>query len=99
MKKLGSYLAFAGIMLVLATGASFAQSADTGDTASTAPSSTTNYHPPKTAKTKSSSDGWNGMYVGGYAGFGLRRATANTSTVFTSTGYFASSSVPAIAAS
>ena len=42
------------------------------------------------------SSNWTGFYVGGYAGVNWARATANTSTVFSPTGYFASSSVPAI---
>ena len=79
-------------VLFLFTGLMPAQSAD-GD-AATAPSTTS----ARKAKT-SGSDTWNGFYAGGYAGFGMRRATANTTTVFSPTGYFASSSVPAIASS
>ena len=41
---------------------------------------------------------WKGFYAGGNAGDTLGRATANTTTVFSPTGYFAASSVPAIAA-
>jgi len=45
-----------------------------------------------------SSSNWTGFYIGGYAGVGIGRASANTSTVFSSTGYFATTSVPAVAA-
>src|SRR5215472_7639891 len=41
---------------------------------------------------------WNGFYAGIYIGVGFGHARAQTSTVFSPTGYFASSSVPAIAA-
>jgi outer membrane immunogenic protein len=41
---------------------------------------------------------WRGFYAGGNAGDTLGRSTADTTTVFSPTGYFASSSVPAIAA-
>jgi outer membrane immunogenic protein len=40
---------------------------------------------------------WRGIYFGGNLGGALGRSTANTSTVFSPTGYFATSSVPAIA--
>lgn len=39
---------------------------------------------------------WNGFYVGGNIGGALGRSTANTSTVFSSNGYFAESSVSQI---
>lgn len=48
------------------------------------------------AQSTSSSANWTGVYVGGYAGANFTRATANTSTVYSPTGYFAASSVPAI---
>lgn len=58
---------------------------------------------PATSKTRvfprkktSSSGDWTGWYVGGYAGVGLNRSGASTTTVFSPTGYFATSSVPAI---
>lgn len=41
---------------------------------------------------------WKGIYFGGYAGVGIGRSAMNTSTVFSPTGYFATTSVPAIAA-
>jgi len=41
---------------------------------------------------------WKGFYVGGYAGGTFATANARTSTVFSPTGYFATSSIPAIAA-
>lgn len=47
----------------------------------------------------SPSSSWTGFYVGAYAGGNFGRATANTSTVFTPTGYFATTSVPAIGTS
>jgi outer membrane immunogenic protein len=40
---------------------------------------------------------WTGFYAGGIMGGGMGNATATTSTVFDSTGYFAQTSVPAIA--
>jgi outer membrane immunogenic protein len=40
---------------------------------------------------------WRGFYAGANAGDTLGRSTADTSTVFSSTGYFAATSVPAIA--
>jgi len=40
---------------------------------------------------------WKGIYFGGNLGGALGRSTANTSTVFSPTGYFATTSVPAIA--
>lgn len=40
---------------------------------------------------------WTGVYLGGNVGDTLGRSTANTSTVFSPTGYFATTSVPAIA--
>lgn len=40
-----------------------------------------------------------GFYIGPSAGYGFGNAQAATSTVFSATGYFASTSVPAIAAS
>jgi len=79
-------------MLFVFTGLTAAQSAD-GDAAAAAPTTSASKAKP------SGSDTWNGFYAGGYAGFGMRRATANTTTVFSATGYFASSSVPAIASS
>ena len=39
---------------------------------------------------------WSGFYVGGFAGGSFARASANTSTIFSPTGYFATSSPPAI---
>jgi outer membrane immunogenic protein len=39
---------------------------------------------------------WTGLYFGGNIGDTLGRSTANTSTVFSATGYFATTSVPAI---
>jgi len=39
---------------------------------------------------------WTGFYVGGYLGGNWGRATANTSTVFSPTGYFAATSVTTI---
>ena len=39
---------------------------------------------------------WTGFYVGGYVGAGWNRATADTTTVYSPTGYFATTSVPAI---
>ncbi len=41
---------------------------------------------------------WKGFYAGGNLGDALGRATADTSTVFTATGYFAGTSVVAIGA-
>ena len=57
------------------------------------------WFPRKSSKAPTGSSGWNGLYVGGYAGFSLARATADTSTVVSSTAsnYFASTSPPAIA--
>lgn len=43
------------------------------------------------------SSSWNGFYVGGFVGGNWGRATADTSTVFSPTGYFAATSVSAIA--
>lgn len=42
-------------------------------------------------------DPWNGFYVGGYAGGTFGTTVAHTTTIFSPTGYFAASSVPAIA--
>jgi outer membrane immunogenic protein len=42
------------------------------------------------------SEEWTGFYVGGHAGVTVSRPGVNTSTVFTSEGYFANSSVTAI---
>jgi outer membrane immunogenic protein len=42
-------------------------------------------------------DPWNGFYVGGYAGGTFGTMNAHTTTIFSPTGYFAASSVPAIA--
>lgn len=42
-------------------------------------------------------DPWNGFYVGGYVGGTFGTTAARTTTIFSPTGYFASSSVPAIA--
>jgi outer membrane immunogenic protein len=44
-----------------------------------------------------SKDPWNGFYVGGYAGGTFGTTVAKTNTVFNPTGYFAASSVPAVA--
>lgn len=90
----GRLLALAGILMLSSTIAVLAQAVDTTSQDTTATASS--YHPPKAAKPSSTSDAWNGFYVGGFVGFGMRRATANTSTVFTSTGYFAATSVPAV---
>jgi outer membrane immunogenic protein len=40
---------------------------------------------------------WEGLYAGAHAGYADGSSKVSTSTVFSSTGYFASSSVPAIA--
>lgn len=48
------------------------------------------------AQSPSSTSNWTGVYVGGYAGGNFSRSSANTSTVYSSTGYFATTSVPAI---
>jgi outer membrane immunogenic protein len=45
-----------------------------------------------------SKDPFNGFYVGGNIGGSFSRVSARTTTVFSPTGYFAASSVPAIAA-
>jgi len=57
------------------------------------------WRPQPSTKAPASSTGWNGFYIGGYAGASLARATANTSTVATTTAtnYFATTSPPAIA--
>lgn len=93
-------LALAGILTIASVGAAIAQSADSGDGSASSGTTAkkTTYNPTKSAKAPSGSDVWDGLYVGGYAGFGMRRATANTSTVFSPTGYFASTSPGAIAA-
>lgn len=44
-----------------------------------------------------SKDLWNGFYVGGNIGGSIGTASARTTTIFSPTGYFAASSVPAIA--
>ncbi len=44
-----------------------------------------------------SKDPWNGFYVGGYVGGTFGTTVAQTHTIFSPTGYFAASSVPAIA--
>lgn len=48
------------------------------------------------AQSSSSSSDWTGVYIGGYLGGNFNRSSANTSTVFNSSGYFAASSVTAI---
>ena len=45
---------------------------------------------------QSTNDEWTGFYVGGYVGVTNARVSANTSTVFDSSGYFDPTSVPAI---
>lgn len=51
---------------------------------------------PTLAQTSSSSDDWTGVYVGGHAGITVGRTGVNTSTLYSPTGYFATSSVPAV---
>src|SRR5436305_950367 len=99
MKKLhGRILALAGILLVSTVGAAFAQSVDSADSSASASKNAKAavYSTSKAAKPGPSSATWDGFYVGGYAGVGLRRATANTTTVFSPTGYFAATSAPAV---
>ena len=43
-------------------------------------------------------DTWKGVYIGGYAGAGIGHANADLTTEFSPTGYFATTSPPAIAA-
>ena len=45
---------------------------------------------------QSTDEEWTGFYVGGYVGVTNGRTSANTSTVYSDSGYFATSSVPAI---
>lgn len=100
MKNLHSrFLACAGILLLSTAAGLVAQSADTGDSSASVNSTAGTSTPNKSKTAKSGSDAWNGFYVGGYGGFGMRRATANTSTVFSPTGYFAASSVASISTS
>jgi outer membrane immunogenic protein len=49
-----------------------------------------------TKKQSSSDDSWTGFYVGGFGGYTNGRASANTSTVFNSVGYFHPTSVTAV---
>src|SRR5258706_1652071 len=55
--------------------------------------------PRLTRKAPPASAVWHRFYAGAYGGASVPRATANTSTVFSSTGYFNVTSPPAIAAS
>lgn len=45
---------------------------------------------------QSSTTDWTGFYVGGHAGVTVARPSVNTSTIYTESGYFASSSVASI---
>lgn len=49
-----------------------------------------------TALAQSSTTDWTGFYVGGHAGVTVGRPSVNTSTIYTESGYFASSSVASI---
>ena len=71
------------------------ESGNTGARASNA--TRTNAPAKRIPKTASTSD-WTGAYVGGYAGFGLKRGLANTSTVFSPTGLLLPSNIGPIAA-
>lgn len=108
--KLINKLASAGLVLSfcgLAVISSFAQEKDAEQAVlKSKPAVKTEYFSKETARdfspvsskrqSSSSSDSWTGFYVGGYAGSAMGRSSANTSTVFTPTGYFASSSVTAV---
>ncbi|MEQ1765270.1 MAG: outer membrane protein [Pyrinomonadaceae bacterium] len=48
------------------------------------------------AQSTSTSDDWTGVYVGGHAGITVGRTGVNTSTIFSPTGYFFTTSVPAV---
>jgi outer membrane immunogenic protein len=49
------------------------------------------------AAVSANAQGFGGFYIGGYAGGSVNNSVAQTTTVFASTGYFATTSVPAIA--
>lgn len=49
------------------------------------------------AAASANAQGFGGFYVGGYAGDSINNSVAQTTTVFSNTGYFAATSVPAIA--
>ncbi|MBV9243113.1 MAG: porin family protein [Acidobacteria bacterium] len=89
-------LALAGVFILSSASTMLAQSVATSDSSTADPASTTS--PDKPAKKHGGSAEWNGVYVGGVVGFGLRRAGAETSVAITTpaTNYFAPSSVTSI---
>lgn len=89
-------LASAAFVLAAVAAVSFAQAPENfvGTTKAEVTSASTELN--SSARAPVSSWDWTGFYVGGYAGGGFGRASANTSTVFSSTGYFAATSVGAI---
>src|SRR5437879_5015288 len=54
--------------------------------------------PSASHKRKTASSGWNGIYIGGYVGASLVRATANTTTIVAPGGYWLATTIPVIAA-
>jgi len=92
-------------LFVCSSQPALAQSSDAADTQSAARianksedvgASVSNTETRKANPAPAPSSSWTGFYVGGFVGGNWGRATADTTTVFSSTGYFAPNSVPAI---
>jgi len=77
-------------VLLTITASSLAITAQTPATADSSGASTA------PVRATSDNDTWKGWYVGAYGGGTFNRSNVATSTVYTSTGYFAQTSVPAI---
>jgi outer membrane immunogenic protein len=97
LRSFTNTLAFAGILLLSSIGITFAQSVDGGDNAlAVSASAQPTPDASKPTKKKGPADAWHGFYAGIYGAADMRRATGDTSTVFSSTGYFNVTSVPGI---
>ena len=100
-------LALGAVFMFTSTTTSFAQTGDApsskakdnpylADNAAKQATNRSFYNPaPATAP----ADRWSGLYVGGFAGLGVGRSTADTSTIYDGAGYFLTTSVAAINAS
>ncbi|HXF43293.1 MAG TPA: outer membrane protein [Pyrinomonadaceae bacterium] len=91
MSRISRNLTPAILVIFTAVFATLAQSSDPSSTKSDI--SNENDSAPQAVTTTRS---WTGVYGGGYIGGNFSMASADTSTIFASSGYFASSSVPAI---